>query len=56
VPPLFWTLGLCVWLLPLLSQPAISPVARFAPLLTLVLLGCLFERVRRQGSHAVVGG
>jgi len=41
---LTWTLGLCVWLLPLAGQPAISAPARFAPLLTVLLITILFRR------------
>ena len=35
---LAWTMGLCIWLLPLVGQPIISPLARFAPLLIVTLL------------------
>jgi hypothetical protein len=35
---LAWTLGLCLWMLPFIGQPVISPAARFAPLLTLALI------------------
>jgi hypothetical protein len=45
-----WTLGFCIWLLPLLSQPLISPVARGAPLLTVLLLGWLFNAPRRVAA------
>jgi hypothetical protein len=41
---LIWTLGLCVWLLPLAGQPAISVPARFGPLLTVLLIAVLFRR------------
>jgi len=44
VPMLTWTLGLCVWLLPLFGQPAISVPARFGPLLTVLLIAVLFRR------------
>jgi alpha-1,2-mannosyltransferase len=49
---LTWTLGLCVWLLPLFGQPAISVPARFGPLLTVVLLAVLF---RSRRPEAVAG-
>ncbi len=33
-----WILGLAVWLLPLFGQPVISPIARFAPGLSVLLI------------------
>jgi hypothetical protein len=37
-PLLAWTLGLCLWMLPFIGQPLMSPPARLAPLLTLALI------------------
>ena len=46
-----WILGLIVWLLPLYGQPLVSPVARLAPLLTIVLIGVLVRRA--EGGNQV---
>ncbi len=43
-PLLAWTLGLCLWMLPFIGQPLISPPARFAPLLTLALIVWLLRQ------------
>lgn len=49
---LTWTLGLCVWLLPLAGQPAISVPARFGPLLTVLLIAVLFRRREPEADSA----
>jgi alpha-1,2-mannosyltransferase len=51
---LAWTLGLCIWLLPLLSQPLHSPIARGGPLLTVLLLAWLFRMGSEQNKEAVL--
>ncbi len=43
-PMLVWTLGIAVWLLPLFGQPLVSPIARFAPLLTIGLLAWIWTQ------------
>jgi hypothetical protein len=38
-----WLLGLCIWLVPLISPPAYVFTGRLAPLLTVALIGVLLS-------------
>jgi hypothetical protein len=41
-----WILGLGIWMVPLLSPPVYVPIGRFAPLLTVALIGLILNELR----------
>ena len=43
---LHWLLGFGIWLVPLVSPPVVSVAGRFAPLLTVALIGALLHELR----------
>lgn len=43
LPLWHWTLAFMIWLLPMLSPPALFPVARIAPLIPVLLIGLLLR-------------
>jgi alpha-1,2-mannosyltransferase len=45
-----WPLALCLWLIPFLNPPLISPIGRFSPLLVIALIGVLISN--RKNSWA----
>jgi hypothetical protein len=52
---LHWLLGFGIWLVPLISPPAFSVAGRFAPLLTVALIGLILSELRsakRLGASA----
>ncbi len=53
-PLLAWVLGLCLWMLPFVGQPVISPPARLAPLLTLALIVWLVRQHAPADNARVV--
>ena len=48
-----WLLGFGIWLVPLISPPALVMAARFAPLLTLALIGLVLSELREPKRSGV---
>src|SRR5262249_28377464 len=48
-----WLLGFGIWLVPLASPPPLVMAARFAPLLTVALIGLVLSELRQSRRSAV---
>ena len=47
-----WLLGFGIWLVPLISPPLYAVVGRFAPLLTVILIGVILNELRTPARSA----
>jgi hypothetical protein len=50
--PLHWLLAFGIWIVPLISPPVYVVAARFAPLLTIALIGMLLRDAKRSEAAA----